>query len=655
MSSKSDARDIADHIHLEAGLAVSLAEQNALNWGDDVAAAKFAKAGKAIGRFGPILTYATTFLDEFERTGNKSASDAKALVLASGSAVVVVGVGAASGPPLVLFGVGLVAGATVTKVADVLFDATAGRFGLFYDSKVDLRKAEQGQLVQATNMADVVLGSNHDDTVFGGKAADTLHGKDGNDTLFGGGDNRRDVLYGGDGEDFLDGGFGNNLLKGGKEDDELVFRTVNTKLRGGSGEDTLLSARKSVDLKKISAWSIENISLEGALNAGITAERAFGNDKANEILGNNLDNTLEGRGGKDRLEGKGGNDQLKGGKGYDYILGGSGEDELFGGIGNDELRGNANSDSIVGGDGNDTLLGGDGRDDIYGGDDSDLIFGGSKIDSLFGGEGRDTLIGNNGDDYLAGGPGKDTLYGDGGRDTFLIDSTKDEIFGGRDDDTFIFDSGSSAEIYGGEGYDIADLQTVYDLSSVDFSKIQGVEAYFVSELTTADIEPKKGEFILQDSASLDISVVGGSIATTRFFGGQEFEVSGKVTANLEINFSQLLDLANSVYFTSFSSDGWTQNFGNGDQSGGWAKYTGPLQSTLYFNRIDTLFVDWSVRTNGGARGIELTIYEEIEIRDLIDGFTSYAGQTTDLFIELGPFEEVQFTGTSLDNFNFVIA
>jgi hypothetical protein len=104
------------------------------------------------------------------------------------------------------------------------------------------------------------------------------------------------------------------------------------------------------------------------------------------------------------------------------------------------LHGETGDDTLVGGDGNDVLIGGDGND------------------LLVGGRGHDTLYGNAGDDVLEGGLGNDSLRGGSGRDTLRGDAGNDLIFardGGRD------------LVYGGSGFDRAELDENDHRSSIE--------------------------------------------------------------------------------------------------------------------------------------------------------------------------------------------
>ncbi|NJO80434.1 MAG: calcium-binding protein [Cyanobacteria bacterium RM1_2_2] len=110
---------------------------------------------------------------------------------------------------------------------------------------------------------------------------------------------------------------------GGNGSDRLIGTPLNDVLKGGSGNDVMISG---------------------------FGQAQFGVDR------------LEGGGGNDRLISGRGNDILVGGSGNDWIKAGKGKDLLRGGDGNDRLIGNAGQDVMVGGSGNDRLTGGRGSD-----------------------------------------------------------------------------------------------------------------------------------------------------------------------------------------------------------------------------------------------------------------------------------------------------
>ncbi|MGK7873945.1 MAG: peroxidase family protein [Xenococcaceae cyanobacterium] len=87
---------------------------------------------------------------------------------------------------------------------------------------------ENDNVLNGTNLRDLIEGNGGDDTIRGRGGDDILLGEDGNDTLRG---NR--------GEDTLLGGGGDDTLRGGRNDDILVGGGGKDDLRGGNGDDKL--------------------------------------------------------------------------------------------------------------------------------------------------------------------------------------------------------------------------------------------------------------------------------------------------------------------------------------------------------------------------------------------------------------------------------
>ena len=164
------------------------------------------------------------------------------------------------------------------------------------------------------------------------------------------------------------------------------------------------------------------------------------------INGSDNDDVLRGHRGEDALYGGGGDDALYGNKDNDTLEGGAGDDVLRGGNGDDLLDGEDGDDSLFGGNGNDFLFGGNGSDLMRGGAGHDDITGGHGDDSILGGKGNDVLRAGEGDDVIFGNKGDDEIFG-----SYETGSSTD-IYGGQGDDT-ITDSSGDSDIYGGAGDD----------------------------------------------------------------------------------------------------------------------------------------------------------------------------------------------------------
>ena len=93
-------------------------------------------------------------------------------------------------------------------------------YGTFGDDVIDLRQANQAQ---------IIMGLAGNDTIYGGNSGDCLVGGDGNDKLYGG--NAKDILIGGAGDDYLNGGNAKDSLDGGGDASDICD--------GGNGKDTV--------------------------------------------------------------------------------------------------------------------------------------------------------------------------------------------------------------------------------------------------------------------------------------------------------------------------------------------------------------------------------------------------------------------------------
>jgi Ca2+-binding RTX toxin-like protein len=99
-------------------------------------------------------------------------------------------------------------------------------YGTFGDDVIDLRGANQAQ---------IIMGLAGKDTLYAGNSGDCLVGGDGNDVLYGG--NAKDILIGGAGDDYLNGNNGKDSLDAGGD--------INDVCDGGNGVDTVTNCGSS--------------------------------------------------------------------------------------------------------------------------------------------------------------------------------------------------------------------------------------------------------------------------------------------------------------------------------------------------------------------------------------------------------------------------
>lgn len=163
-----------------------------------------------------------------------------------------------------------------------------------------------------------------------------------------------------------------------------------------------------------------------------------------KIIGGEGSDTLSAGQGNDTICGDGGNDYLFGGGGHDYLNGGDGtgndSDEIIGGAGWDTVDYSARVHSVRVGIGQNFNDGEDGEGDNVR-ESVDIVLGGSGDDQLmnftvfpvklYGGAGNDQLIGGPDNDLLVGGDGNDELTGAGGFDAYAArDGQADVIIAG---------------------------------------------------------------------------------------------------------------------------------------------------------------------------------------------------------------------------------
>ena len=261
--------------------------------------------------------------------------------------------------------------------------------------------------------------------------------------------------------------------------------TLPSRLRGGSGNDTLTSGSGPDELDGGTGYDIASysgrpdsvtVSLDGVANDGRTDE----GDNAlavERVIGSQAIDTLTGGTGADRLEGRGNDDRLFGGGGADTLVGNTGRDTMDGGDGDDVFLADPTSDgadALQGGAGSDradysarrggVVVDADGRQDdgdrpgslsfvgpvpviaLLGSSEGDLVQ--PDVEVLRGGAGDDVLgaspaggrlLGGGGTDVLAGGEGQDTFEGGAGFDRILARDERGEgiLCGDQTDRAFV--------------------------------------------------------------------------------------------------------------------------------------------------------------------------------------------------------------------------
>ena len=152
---------------------------------------------------------------------------------------------------------------------------------------------------------------------------------------------------------------------------------------------------------------------------------------------------------------------------------------------------------------------------IFGGEgDDDLLRGSAVADVIDGGPGEDVLDAQDGDDILRGGPGNDTLGAGGGADSIEGGAGIDTMNGSEGDDTFYAqDDEADASISGGQGFDVAYIDTGVDPTPVTVEHVIGDDAPPPPPVTgcTYDAVTKAAKATLAPGATSTLDVDGAQI------------------------------------------------------------------------------------------------------------------------------------------------
>ncbi|MGD9638417.1 MAG: beta strand repeat-containing protein [Alphaproteobacteria bacterium] len=314
----------------------------------------------------------------------------------------------------------------------------------------------------------VAYGNNGNDTILGGSANDYLRGDAGDDILEGGADN--DVLIGGAGADTLRGGDGN---------DSLYIDSDDVEINGGDGSDVAtLQTAMTLDLAATSIENVNGSAGDDVINGSNSTVRVV-------AYGNNGNDTILGGSANDYLRGDAGDDILEGGADNDVLIGGAGADTLRGGDGNDSLYIDSDDVEISGGEGSDVAtlqtamtldLAATSIENVNGSAGDDVINGSNSTVRIvaYGNNGNDTILGGSANDYLRGDAGDDILEGGADNDVLIGGAGADTLRGGDGNDSLYIDS-DDIEINGGEGSDVATLQTAMtlDLAATSIENVIG--------------------------------------------------------------------------------------------------------------------------------------------------------------------------------------
>lgn len=377
-----------------------------------------------------------------------------------------------------------------------------------------------GNILNATNDNDLIVGLGGDDLISALAGDDTLDGGPGDDTMMGGlGKDSYKVDFAGDvimeGADpgidtvvstisymlgsnlenltlsalalgisgtgntlnnLLTGNDWNNLLAGLAGNDTIVAGAGADTVDGGIGADSMAGGQdndayvvddvkdvvvenmdEGIDIVRSSVSFTLGANVEDLILTGMAAVNGTGNADGNAITGN---------GGANSLAGLAGNDTLAGLAGNDTVDGGLGMDSMAGGAGNDSYVVDDSGDMVVEnlGEGTDTVISSIGY--TLGDNLENLTLTGMAVIDGTGNALANLITGNDADNVLDGDAGNDSLSGGGGNDMIDGGTGADKMSGGSNDDTYVVDvAGDMVLEAAGGGFDTVVSQITYTLGA----------------------------------------------------------------------------------------------------------------------------------------------------------------------------------------------
>jgi len=195
---------------------------------------------------------------------------------------------------------------------------------------------------------DRLLGNAGRDVIYGGLGHDTLDGGSGNDRLYGGADN--DILIGGTGDDTMDGGTGYDTVdySGATSGVRVNLAITSQQNTGGAGRDTIMNVENITGSgfnDMLTGNALDNFILSGS--GADVLRGGDGNDTLISAVADGVGDTLDGGNGNDSLMSGNGNDTLLGGAGSDILNASYGQDTLTGGAGADKFQFSSELDSTL--------------------------------------------------------------------------------------------------------------------------------------------------------------------------------------------------------------------------------------------------------------------------------------------------------------------
>ncbi|MCA0404937.1 MAG: hypothetical protein LCH39_02135 [Proteobacteria bacterium] len=275
------------------------------------------------------------------------------------------------------------------------------------------------------------------------------------------------TLTGGRGDDTIDGGGGADTVQAGAGDDTVTARGGETRLDGGSGNDTLILAATS---------GVTNVNF--SLGAGIdqtsgdgTTVLAFENLDAHliganmSVTGSLAGNSLQTGAGNDVIDGRGGADQIDAGAGNDTVSYYGSEMVLDGGTGTNTLllRAGATINLANADQTSSDFVVVSGFENVDG-----ASLGTLQAANVQGSSGANSIITGAGADTIDGGGGSDTINAGAGDDTVSVWGSEATITGGAGTNTLVLRNALNVDLAAAD-VTLADVAVVTGFDNVNAS------------------------------------------------------------------------------------------------------------------------------------------------------------------------------------------
>ncbi len=277
------------------------------------------------------------------------------------------------------------------------------------------------------------------------------------------------TILGGRGEDVIDGGGGADMVLAGAGDDMVTARGGETRLDGGSGNDTLVLAATSgvtqVDFAVVAG--VDQTTGDTATVLGFENLDAHLAAAAMTVTGSLAGNIILTGSGADTIDGRGGADQISAGAGDDTVRYYGTEVLLDGGSGTNTLQ--LRSGATI------NLANSDQTSNDFATVSGFTHIDGSTLGTLQsvnaqGSSDANVILGGAGADVIDGGGGTDTVRAGAGDDTVSVWGSESLIEGGAGNNTLVLRSALTVDLSAAD-VTVADAALVRDFDNVNASQV----------------------------------------------------------------------------------------------------------------------------------------------------------------------------------------